>query len=189
MKVSDLDPKHLDIEVSASSGDIWISGGEIEEARPTKKRLNLGFPVIGVFSSSKSGLRRHQFKTYPADHFTGRRGEHTVQDYFKMRENIYFQIKNKHIFEINQSWFMLVSIVKAFMQFSHILIRIKRLLPVVETTLVLKCLTISSDGMKFIPDRHPMVGQDYPLVNTKFMKTILLVVVELGTRRTNVRHM
>ena len=84
MKVSDLDPKHLDIEVSASSGDIWISGGEIEEARPTKKRLNLGFPVIGVFSSSKSGLRRHQFKTYPADHFTGRRGEHTVQDYFKI---------------------------------------------------------------------------------------------------------
>ena len=107
MKVSDLDPKHLDIEVSASSGDIWISGGEIEEARPTKKRLNLGFPVIGVFSSSKSGLRRHQFKTYPADHFTGRRSEHTVQDCFKNYFIVeLFFCSFKCIFEKKTSWFM-----------------------------------------------------------------------------------
>jgi len=107
MKVSDLDPKHLDIEVSASSGDIWISGGEIEEARPTKKRLNLGFPVIGVFSSSKSGLRRHQFKTYPADHFTGRRSEHTVQDCFKNYFIVeLFFCSFKCIFEKKSSWFM-----------------------------------------------------------------------------------
>ena len=38
-------------------------------ANSIRKRWNFGFPVIGVYSNSQAGLRRHQFQTYPPDHF------------------------------------------------------------------------------------------------------------------------
>ena len=55
--------QQIEIEVSASTGDIIVMANSI------RQRWNFGFPVIGVYSNSQAGLRRHQFQTYPPDHF------------------------------------------------------------------------------------------------------------------------
>jgi outer membrane protein assembly factor BamB len=63
------DNLQLDIDVSTSTGDVIIHGFE-GLSRQFRSRCNLGFPVIGVFSSTQLGLKRHQFKTYSPDHFS-----------------------------------------------------------------------------------------------------------------------